>query len=155
MSCEFDVDSSLGVTWCSQKCTFSNDFCQYNNICMCYLQATLRCVDAFNSDHLHGTSVSIPEYWWMLAKSLFHYVFFFFPPPLHMGWKTDWRTCIFKLHSLILTAASRYIKATPSDGQKKKVEGFVNAEKARRKMDKIRRSSVKQARSGKGSRFDF
>jgi len=63
--------------------------------------------------------------------------------------------CLQKLHSLILTAASRYIKSAPSDGQKKKVEGFVKAEKARRKIEKTRRSSIKQARSGKGSRFDY
>jgi hypothetical protein len=31
----------------------------------------------------------------------------------------------------------------------------MKAEKARRKMDKIRRSSIKQARSGKGSGLDF
>ena len=70
--------------------------------------------------------------------------------PLHID-ETD----VLQLHSLILTAASRYIKSTPSDSQKKKVEGLVKAEKARRKMEKIRRSSIKQGRSGKGGRFDY
>lgn len=63
--------------------------------------------------------------------------------------------CLQKLHSLILTAASKYIKSAPSDSQKKKVEGFVKAEKTRRKMEKIRRSNIKQTRSGKGGGFDF
>jgi peptidyl-tRNA hydrolase ICT1 len=56
---------------------------------------------------------------------------------------------------MVLAAASKPIKHGPSEEQKKKVEGLVKAEKARRKMDKIHRSSVKQGRSGKGGRFDF
>lgn len=63
--------------------------------------------------------------------------------------------CLQKLHSLILAAATRYIKSAPSRDQKKKVEGLVKAEKARRKADKIRRSSIKQGRSGKGGGFYF
>jgi len=63
--------------------------------------------------------------------------------------------CLQKLHLLILTAASRYIKSAPSDSQKKKVEGLVKVEKMRRKTEKMRRSSVKKARSGKGGGFDF
>ncbi|KAF8813477.1 hypothetical protein BYT27DRAFT_7181021 [Phlegmacium glaucopus] len=63
--------------------------------------------------------------------------------------------CLQKLHSLIFTSASRYIKSAPSDGQKKKVEALVKAEKSRRKVEKIRRSGIKQARSGRGGGFDF
>ncbi|KAH9481866.1 Peptidyl-tRNA hydrolase ICT1, mitochondrial [Psilocybe cubensis] len=62
--------------------------------------------------------------------------------------------CLRKLHSVILSAASSAIQKGPSEAQVKKVEGLVKAEKARRKMDKMKRSSVKQSRSGRGG-FDF
>ncbi|KAF8151007.1 peptide chain release factor class I/class II [Crassisporium funariophilum] len=63
--------------------------------------------------------------------------------------------CLQKLHSLVLSAASKSIKSTPSQAQQKKVSGLIKAENARRKTDKMRRSSVKQNRSGKGGLFGF
>jgi len=63
--------------------------------------------------------------------------------------------CLLKLHTLILASTLNRIKSAPSERQKKKVEDLVKAEKARRRTEKIRRSSVKQARSGRGGRFDI
>ncbi|KAF9558823.1 hypothetical protein CPC08DRAFT_638447 [Agrocybe pediades] len=73
---------------------------------------------------------------------------------VHRSQSQNIEECLAKLHGLILSAASSAIKKGPSEEQKKKVEGLAKAEKARRKMDKIKRSSVKQGRSGKGS-FDY
>ncbi|KIM39231.1 hypothetical protein M413DRAFT_75007 [Hebeloma cylindrosporum] len=62
--------------------------------------------------------------------------------------------CLHKLHSLILSAASLPIKKGPSEQQKKKVEGLMKAAHARRKAEKMKRSSIKQGRSGKGG-YDY
>jgi len=71
----------------------------------------------------------------------------------------DIRTALFhgmysQLHPLVLSAASIPIKKGPSEAQKKKVEGLVKAANARRKADEMKRSSVKQGRSGKGG-YDY
>jgi peptidyl-tRNA hydrolase ICT1 len=68
--------------------------------------------------------------------------------PLITGCAISW--IYFQLHSLILSAASIPIKKGPSEEQKKKVEGLMKAAHARRKADKMKRSSVKQGRSGQG-----
>ena len=75
----------------------------------------------------------------MFAKSMF---------TLIIGGSISW--IYFQLHSLILSAASIPIRKGPSDEQKKKVEGLMKAAHVRRKADKMKRSSVKQGRSGKG-----
>ncbi|KAF9007441.1 RF-1 domain-containing protein [Cyathus striatus] len=54
--------------------------------------------------------------------------------------------CLSKLHSLISTVASSQIKNEPSAEQVKKVEGLMKAQKARNKIDKLHRSSVKKGR---------
>ncbi|KAF8813487.1 hypothetical protein BYT27DRAFT_7220425 [Phlegmacium glaucopus] len=59
---------------------------------------------------------------------------------VHQSQSQNIDECLQKLHSLILTFASRCIKSALSDGQKKKVEALVKAEKSRRKMEKIQRS---------------
>lgn len=75
----------------------------------------------------------------MFAKSMFQLI---------IGYSISW--IYFKLHSLILLAASIPIKKAPSEEQKKKVEGLMKAAHARRKAGKMKRSSVKQGRSGQG-----
>ncbi|KAF8963173.1 RF-1 domain-containing protein [Flammula alnicola] len=74
---------------------------------------------------------------------------------VHRSQAQNIEECLGKLHSMILSAASSPIKKEPSAEQKKKVEGLMKADKARRKTDKIHRSSVKQGRRGKGGGFDF
>ncbi|KDR78700.1 hypothetical protein GALMADRAFT_64226 [Galerina marginata CBS 339.88] len=74
---------------------------------------------------------------------------------VHRSQSQNIEECLQKLHALIITAASSTIKKAPSEAQKKKIEGFVKAANARRTMEKKKRSSVKQSRSGRGGGFDF
>ena len=68
MSCECDADSSLGFTDVVKNVCLTI-LVQYRVSSICVL-ATLRCVNAFNSDR-QGTSVSISEYYEYLQKVCF------------------------------------------------------------------------------------
>ncbi|KZT71422.1 hypothetical protein DAEQUDRAFT_724404 [Daedalea quercina L-15889] len=59
--------------------------------------------------------------------------------------------CLSKLRSLVVDAALASIVAEPSEAQKERVRGFQRAEKARRRLEKSKRSEIKKNRS-KGSR---
>ncbi|PPQ95454.1 hypothetical protein CVT26_008473 [Gymnopilus dilepis] len=61
--------------------------------------------------------------------------------------------CLRKLHALIASAAATSIKKETSEAQKKKVSDLAKAHDARRKAEKMKRSSVKEGRRGGG--FDF
>ncbi|PPQ84014.1 hypothetical protein CVT25_000560 [Psilocybe cyanescens] len=74
---------------------------------------------------------------------------------VHRSQSQNVEECLQKLYSLILSAASGAIQKGPSEAQTKKVDGLIKADKARRKTDKMKRSSVKQGRSGRGGGFDF
>ncbi|KAJ6596025.1 RF-1 domain-containing protein [Mycena sp. CBHHK59/15] len=55
--------------------------------------------------------------------------------------------CLSKFHAVLVEASSASIKNEPSEAQKKRVEGLAAAAKARRRMEKSRRSGVKAGRS--------
>ncbi|KAF9449771.1 hypothetical protein P691DRAFT_790537 [Macrolepiota fuliginosa MF-IS2] len=57
--------------------------------------------------------------------------------------------CLAKLHNSILVASSASIKTEPSEQQKKKVERLQQAEKVKRKSEKMYRSDVKRGRSSR------
>lgn len=56
----------------------------------------------------------------------------------------------YQLHDIVLNASSADIKNEPSEEQKKRVEFFERAEKARRRQDKSYRSDIKKSRSKGG-----
>ncbi|KAF5327796.1 hypothetical protein D9619_004940 [Psilocybe cf. subviscida] len=74
---------------------------------------------------------------------------------VHRSQDQNIEECLKKLHAIICTTAASCIQRVPSAEQKKKVEGLVKAEKARRKAEKIARSSVKQERRGDRGDFDY
>ena len=55
-----------------------------------------------------------------------------------------------QLHQCILSASSVAIKNEPSAEQVKRVQNLQRAEKARRRVEKDRRSQVKKSRKGSG-----
>ncbi|KAJ3518597.1 hypothetical protein NMY22_g13597 [Coprinellus aureogranulatus] len=58
--------------------------------------------------------------------------------------------CLTKLRNIVLNASTVNLMNATSEETKKRVEGLMKAEKAQRRMDKERRSSVKRNRSFKG-----
>jgi peptidyl-tRNA hydrolase ICT1 len=74
---------------------------------------------------------------------------------VHRSQDQNIEECLKKLHTIIAAAAASCIQRGPSAAQKKKVEALAKADKARRKADKIARSSVKQGRRGGGGGFDY
>ncbi|EPT04103.1 hypothetical protein FOMPIDRAFT_45704 [Fomitopsis schrenkii] len=57
--------------------------------------------------------------------------------------------CLRKLRRLVHAAASDPIQAEPSEEQKERVRGFQRTEKAKRRLDKNKRSDIKKSRSSK------
>ncbi|KZT38851.1 hypothetical protein SISSUDRAFT_956600, partial [Sistotremastrum suecicum HHB10207 ss-3] len=55
--------------------------------------------------------------------------------------------CLSKLHALILSAASSVIKKEPSAEKLERIRGYIQQEKARRRLGKGMRAEVKRARS--------
>lgn len=54
-----------------------------------------------------------------------------------------------QLRRLVHAAASDPIQAEPSEEQKERVRGFQRTEKAKRRLDKNKRSDIKKSRSSK------
>ncbi|TEB23268.1 hypothetical protein FA13DRAFT_1640138 [Coprinellus micaceus] len=58
--------------------------------------------------------------------------------------------CLSKLRAIVLSASTTGLKNATPEEKKKRVEGLVKAEKARRRAEKDHQSSVKRNRSFKG-----
>ncbi|TFK33434.1 hypothetical protein BDQ12DRAFT_410190 [Crucibulum laeve] len=67
---------------------------------------------------------------------------------VHRSQSQNVNDCLSKLHTLILTTASRSIKNEATPEQKKRVEGLIKADNARMRAEKAYRSEVKRARGG-------
>ncbi|CAA7261425.1 unnamed protein product [Cyclocybe aegerita] len=68
---------------------------------------------------------------------------------VHRSQSQNVEDCLDKLHTIVLEAASSLVKNPTSLEQKKKVQDLMKADKVRWKEEKMKRSSIKQARSAK------
>ncbi|TFK73296.1 hypothetical protein BDN72DRAFT_761986 [Pluteus cervinus] len=66
---------------------------------------------------------------------------------VHRSQAQNINECLSKLHGLILTTSTAPIRNEPSEEQKRRVGALEQAEKARRRQDKARRSMIKKGRA--------
>ncbi|KAJ3514191.1 hypothetical protein NLJ89_g2514 [Agrocybe chaxingu] len=68
---------------------------------------------------------------------------------VHRSQSQNVEDCLDKLHTIVLQAASNLVKNPTPPEQKKKVQDLIKADKVRWKEEKMKRSTIKQARSAK------